>query len=108
MKAFHPAMLEKLSAELEEMNQIDIMARRDKSKRNAKLAEVFALEAVLGFLDQLNIESYPLLRLMGAMAAALSHPHTRKGRPKSPDGQKELRGYALAALELLVKGGMPR
>jgi hypothetical protein len=90
------------------MNQIDLMARRNKSERDVKTAELFALESVLGFLDQLNIESYPLLRLMGSMTDALSHQHTREGRRNVADGQKELRAYALAAVELLEKGGMPR
>jgi hypothetical protein len=103
---FHPAMLEKLRAKLEEMNETDILAKREKHRQLAKYAESLSLEAVLAFLDQLNIESYPLLRLWDCIATE-ARGRRRVGQPSKSEHKIEARAYALLAAEMLVTGGMP-
>jgi hypothetical protein len=105
----HPAWLQQLKDELEEMNRIDIEAKRNKSEREAKLAEFGALVAVLEFLDRLNIESFPLLRSWKRMGGTLDGGEKRRGRGRRErsDDTWDLRAHALVAMDFLEKGGMP-
>jgi hypothetical protein len=88
------------------MNQVDAEARRG-NKTEQKVAEFRAFTAVLDFLDQLKIESFPLIRVWRSMADALNAPARGRGHPKISDDTKDLRAHALAAAKLLARGGMP-
>jgi hypothetical protein len=104
---FHPKMLQQLENELKIMNRIDIEARRNKSKHKMKLAEFGALQAVLELLDQLKIESFPLIRLWMSASDAITKPVKKRGHPETSDDEKDLRVHALLAAEFLERGGMP-
>jgi hypothetical protein len=104
----NPAWLQQLKDELGDMNRIDIEAKRN-NPLETKLAEFGALEAVLDFLDQFEIESFPLLRLWTRMAGTLDRGEKRggRGRRERSDDTWDLRAHALVAMDFLEKGGMP-
>jgi len=116
---FHPEMLRQLKDALEESSKLSDAARSIKFELADKVATSHALDAVLAFLDQLGIESYPLLRLWGAVDKAIeggSDPLTepirvkgrkrgKKGEHKATDQTKEIEITAALAMELICKAG---